>query len=227
MTGVVFVRHAGSWRCLNFNSQKIWVKDAGTWKEAQGVWVKDAGSWKKVFPSTTETWTALNLASNVRLSNTGVSPVLIDSINNATAGTPMSWDDGASAYPSNGEYINLYTWGWSPVTEAGIGYGAISRLNTSLVAKYVRDFGHPATTNHEMRVEWNNSDEFFTAALTTSNVTFSFDYTTSAWSLTDAQIGRFHTTSSLNDSLKVYAHQDIYGYITVDDIKARIKCWSN
>ena len=229
MTGVVHVKDGTTWKCLNFSSQKIWVKDAGTWKEPTGVYVKDAGSWKKVYPSDLEQWTTSNLPTNSSQdSDSGHSPNLATAneyLNLRTADANVDWADGVGL---DAQYVRGWSFGWSPTTSAGFAYGAVTRVEVTVQAEYINT--PPAGETFDLSVGPQTATAKLTGTLTNVLTTYTFDYTVAGWSgLTNAEAGALHTSASSSNSIEaIPIYDDITApsstaYVTIEDLKCRVK----
>lgn len=219
MTGVVFVKDAGSWKCLNFNGQHVWTKDAGTWKDPTSLYVKHSASWKKVYPSLTETWTTAGYGDTIDIGNDGVTPtinVAATPLSNATTGGIIQWRAGADI----GEILYVRDFDWAPSTTAGFAYGAISRLEITFQAKC-------STGSHSIEVGPLIGDRVHTGALTTSYVLYTMDYTIADWGLSNNEANEIHTNPNGNANIYFQPDQGVSGFVSIKEIKARIKYYSN
>lgn len=225
MSGAVHVKDGSTWKCLNFSSQKIWVNDGGTWKEPSAVYVKDSAAWKKVYPSDLEGWTTANTCSSSVSQSSSNQPQLVS--NAITSGGIVEWS-GRQAGTSVGEYVRAYDFGWSPVTDAGFSYGAITRLEITVKARYT---GTAPSTYVKIGVspqQTSNtpSDYELSSALTLVNTTFTFDLTVAGWGLSDADAGDLHLDPTSNNSLQLVPAYNTTGWdvtVKADTFKARIK----
>lgn len=228
MTGVVFVKDAGSHKCLNFGGQKIWIKDASVWKEPTGVFVKHSGTWKKVYPSDLETWTSSNLPTQSSQDTSAIhSPVLATANeyqNLLVADADVTWDDGVSTTPS--AYVRGWNFGWSPLSTAGFAYGAITRLEIAVQARY----HGPLTVGDSISFDIGpqQGTTYNSGAVTTSLTTYTFDYTIAAWGLTAAKAAGLHSSPSSSASIQINPDYDVAApsstaYLHIEDLKCRIK----
>jgi hypothetical protein len=219
MTGVVHVKDSGSWKCVNFGGQHIWVNHSGTWKDPIGAYVKDGGTWKLVYPSLTETWTTAGYGDLIDIGNDGVSPtvdVASTPLSNVTTGAYIQWHTGSGL----GEWISVADFDWTPTTSAGFSYGAVSRVEVSFQAQC-------SSGTHYVKAGPQHATLKTTAALGTSWTTYTMDYTVAGWVLTDDEAGDLHLTPSHTDSIKIQPLQGTSGIVYVKEIKARIKYYSN
>ena len=229
MTGVVHVKDGSTWKCLNFNSQKIWVKDAGTWKEPTGVYVNHSGTWKKVYPSDLEAWTSSNLPTQSSQDTSGTHlPTLATAneyLNLLVADADVTWDDGNDSTPSG--YVRGWNFNWSPASSAGFDYGAVTRLEVTLQARYHNT--PSAGDTYSLDVGPNTGSSKSTGAVTSSITTYTMDYTIAGWGgVTDAEAGGLHTSPSSTNSIEVSPVYDgaapsDTAYIHIEDLKCRIK----
>lgn len=232
MTGVVHVKDGSTWKCLNFNSQTIWVKDAGTWKEPTGVFVNHSGTWKKVYPSDLEAWTTANLPTNAEQDTSGTHlPTLATAneyLNLLVADADVTWDDGNDSTPS--AYVRGWDFNWSPLSSAGFGYGAVSRVEVSLQARYHNTPGGGVTYSLDVGPQKTTLKN--TGSITGSLTTYTLDYTVAGWGLTDSNAGQLHTSPDTTDSIEVSpdystASPSATAYIHIEDLKCRVKYWYN
>lgn len=232
MAGVIHVKDDDNWKAVNFNGAKVWVKDAGVWKEPVGVYVKHSGTWKLVYPSTSESWTTSNRPTSVDRKTTSDPPNLTTDpsyqyTNLLSANSPVYWTGRASG--NTGQWVRGWDFGWSPGSTAGFGYGAVSRIEITFRAGafYVVESGKIFRIETKPR----QGIAVQTANLTTDLTTYTFDKSVSAWGLTAEEAGALHTSPSSADSIEVNAYYDnatgAVQDIGLRDLKCRIKYYHN
>lgn len=227
MSGVINVKDGSTWKCLNFSSQKIWVKHSSTWKEPTAVYVKHSSTWKKVYPSDLTTDTASNFGTSAARETASNAPNL--STDGAyiytnilgPANEEVRWS-GVGSGGNEGQYVRTWGFGWSPSLSAGFSYGAITRLKVTLEAQ-VKLGSIGAGDSYQIRVKPQKGSAKDSANLTTSNAVYTFDYTVSSWGLSDADAGALHLDPNTVNSIQVRAVYDHTGSdveVSIEDCKA-------
>ena len=232
MSGVIVVNDGGTWKSPNFDGGAVYAKAGGVWESlataGRAVFAKKSGVWEKVFPSASEAWTTSKLATTAASNeNVNYNPQLSTDPTYVytkllTAAAEARWE-GYSVGPPHytAEGIDLSAYGWSPTTIAGFGYGAVSRLEVVATAK-MNSSRSPADLMEIQPFAGSKKS----AAMTTGFVTYTYDYTTSAWGLANSAAGELHTA---NRRIRVspYHFSPLSKVTSVKDVKARIKYYYN
>ncbi len=229
MAGVVHVKDGSTWKALNFGGQKIWVKHSSTWKEPTGVFVKHSGTWKKVYPSDLEAWTTSNRPTAASRQTTDNPPNLSSNpsyiyTNILNANGRVRWDDRASTASSFGQYIRVSDFNWSPASQAGFEYGAVTRVEVTVEAEYID--APPSGGSFRIGVHPQGTSTYKQSAnLTGTNEVYTFDFTPAEWGISNADAGALHLNDNYFEVSALYnnATAGFDQETEIEDFQARIK----